>query len=98
MQPDPPRLRGLTAPCLYSRFLFSNQLPSSNFIETPGFELPKVLCVDWNGTFFPPSLRPILLYMLGHISGQDLFNKMLKDNEVAILSAGSCCYEQLSES
>ena len=34
--------------------------------------------------------RPILLYMLGHISGQDLFHKMLKDNEVAILSAGSC--------
>ena len=29
---DPPRL---TAPCSYSRLLFSNQLPTSNFIETP---------------------------------------------------------------
>ena len=35
MPPDPPRLRGLTAPCSYSRLLFSNQLPTSNFIETP---------------------------------------------------------------
>ena len=32
--PRPPRLRGLTAPCSYSRLLFSNQLPTSNFIET----------------------------------------------------------------
>ena len=32
---DRPRLRGMTAPCLYSRLLFSNQLPTSNFIETP---------------------------------------------------------------
>ena len=32
---DPPRLRGTTAPCLYSWLLFSNQLPTSNFIETP---------------------------------------------------------------
>ena len=36
MPRDPARLRGLTAPCSYSRFLFSNQLPTSNFIETPG--------------------------------------------------------------
>ena len=36
MSPKPPRLRGLTAPCSYSRLLFSNQLPTSNFIETPG--------------------------------------------------------------
>ena len=36
MPPDPPRLRGLTAPNTYSRLFFSNQLPTSNFIETPG--------------------------------------------------------------
>ena len=28
-------LRGLMAPCSYSRLLFSNQLPTSYFIETP---------------------------------------------------------------
>ena len=33
--PTPTRLRGLTAPCSHSRLLFSNQLPTSNFIETP---------------------------------------------------------------
>ena len=27
--------QSLTAPCSYSRLLFSNQLPTSNFIETP---------------------------------------------------------------
>ena len=32
---DPSRLRGLTASCSYSRLFFSNQLPTSNFIETP---------------------------------------------------------------
>ena len=32
MPPDPPRLR---APWLYSRLFFPNQLPTSNFIETP---------------------------------------------------------------
>ena len=32
---DPLRLRGLTAPCSYGRLLFSNQLPTPNFIETP---------------------------------------------------------------
>ena len=37
MPPDPPRLRGLTAPCTYGRLLLSNQLPTSNFIETPDF-------------------------------------------------------------
>ena len=26
----------LTAPCSYSQLLFSNQVPTSNFIETPG--------------------------------------------------------------
>ena len=36
MPPDPPRLRGLTARCSYSRLFFPNQLPTSNFIETPG--------------------------------------------------------------
>ena len=36
MPPDPPRLRGLTAPCSYSRLLFSSQLPTSNIIETLG--------------------------------------------------------------
>ena len=35
MPPDPPRLMALTAPCSYSRLFFSNQLPTSNFIETP---------------------------------------------------------------
>ena len=35
MLPDPTRLRGLTAPCSYSRLLFSNQRPILNFIETP---------------------------------------------------------------
>ena len=34
--PDPPSLRGLTAHCSCSRLFFSNQLPTSNFIETPG--------------------------------------------------------------
>ena len=31
----PARLRVLTAPCSYSWLFFSNQLPTSNFIETP---------------------------------------------------------------
>ena len=35
MPPDPPGLRGQTASCSYGRLLFSNQLPTSNFIETP---------------------------------------------------------------
>ena len=35
MPPDPPRKRGLAAPCQYRRLLFSNWLPTSNFIETP---------------------------------------------------------------
>ena len=51
MPPDPPRLRGLT-PCSYSRLLFSNQLPTSNFIETPGvsrFE-NQVLRIEFRGT------------------------------------------------
>ena len=42
MPPDPPRLWGLTAPCSYSRLLFSNQLPTSNFIETPARFCSKV--------------------------------------------------------
>ena len=33
--PRPPRLRGLTAPWSCHRLLFFNQLPTSNFIETP---------------------------------------------------------------
>ena len=33
--PRPPRLRVLAAPCSYSRLFFSNQLPTSNFIEAP---------------------------------------------------------------
>ena len=33
--PRPPRLRGLTTPCSYSRVFFPNQLPTSNFIESP---------------------------------------------------------------
>ena len=37
--PRPPRLRDLTTPCSYSRLLFSNQLPTSNFIETPGYSM-----------------------------------------------------------
>ena len=36
MPPDPPRLRGLVAPWLYSWLFFPNQLPTSNFIEAPG--------------------------------------------------------------
>ena len=35
MPPYPPRLRDLVAPWLYSRLFFPNQLPTSNFIETP---------------------------------------------------------------
>ena len=35
MPPNPPRLRGQTAPCSYSRLFFSNQLPISNFVEPP---------------------------------------------------------------
>ena len=37
MPPDPPRLRGLAASFLYSRLFFPNQLPTSNFIETPAY-------------------------------------------------------------
>ena len=33
--PDPLSKRGLAAPCQYRRLLFSNWLPTSNFIETP---------------------------------------------------------------
>ena len=33
--PYPPRLKGVTAPCSYGRLFSSNQLPTSNFIETP---------------------------------------------------------------
>ena len=48
-----PRLRGLTAPCSYSRLLFSNQLPTSNFIDTPdkvltGFIFCLLFVEDWN--------------------------------------------------
>ena len=35
-RPPLPRLMGLMAPCSYSRLFFFNQLPTSNFIETPG--------------------------------------------------------------
>ena len=35
--PGPLRLRVPTAPCSCSRLFFSNQLPTSNFIETPAF-------------------------------------------------------------
>ena len=35
MPPDPPSKRGLEAPCQYRHLLFSNWLPTSNFIETP---------------------------------------------------------------
>ena len=47
MPPDPPRLRGLTAPCSCRRLFSSNQLPTSNFIETPGdaFMVFQVLCL-----------------------------------------------------
>ena len=41
--PRPPRLRVLTAPCSYSRLFFSNQLPTSNFIETPGLQIEENL-------------------------------------------------------
>ena len=34
--PDPPRRRGLTAPCWYSRLLYPNLLATSIIIETPG--------------------------------------------------------------
>ena len=37
MPPDPPSKRGLAAPCQYRRLLFSNWLPTSNFIETPEY-------------------------------------------------------------
>ena len=33
--PDPPRRRGLTAPCWYSRLLYPNLLATSIIIETP---------------------------------------------------------------
>ena len=36
MPPAPCWLRGSTVPCSYSRLFFSNQLPTSKFIETPG--------------------------------------------------------------
>ena len=45
MPPDPPRLRGQTAPCSYGRLFFSNQLPTSNFIETPALEICNLINV-----------------------------------------------------
>ena len=39
MPPYPPRLRGLMPPYSYSRLFFSNQLSTSNFIETPAWML-----------------------------------------------------------
>ena len=49
MVPTPLGLGGLTDPCSYSRLFFSNQLPTSNSIETPaiiqGFELNECLRV-----------------------------------------------------
>ena len=42
----PPRLMGLMAPCSYSRLFFFNQLPTSNFIETPDFNSGKVFLKD----------------------------------------------------
>ena len=39
------RLMGLIAPCSYSRLFFFNQLPTSNFIETPGI---CIKVVAWN--------------------------------------------------
>ena len=51
MPPDPPRLRGLVEPWLYSRLFFPNQLPTSNFIETPvyyiGREIEKIILSVW---------------------------------------------------
>ena len=41
--PDPRRLMGLTAPCSYSRLFFFNQLPTSNFIETPACNITHCL-------------------------------------------------------
>ena len=38
MPPDPPRLMGLTVPCSQSRLFSFNQLPTLNFIETPGLD------------------------------------------------------------
>ena len=39
--PDPPSKRGFEAPCQYRRVLFSNWLPTSNFIETPDWTVQK---------------------------------------------------------
>ena len=33
--PEPPRLKGPMTPCSYSQVFFPNQLPTSNFIESP---------------------------------------------------------------
>ena len=51
MPPDPPSKRGLAAPCQYHRLLFSNWLPTSNFIETPGIwsycKISPTMPDDW---------------------------------------------------
>ena len=39
MSLDPPSKRGLAAPCQYRHLLFSNWLPTLNFIETPALLL-----------------------------------------------------------
>ena len=38
--PRPPKVK-VMAPCSYSRLFFSNQLPTSNFIETPALKIPS---------------------------------------------------------
>ena len=41
-------IRGLTVPYSYSRLFFSNQLPTSNFIETSEFSRVPVFCMtEW---------------------------------------------------
>ena len=46
MLPDPPSLRSLMALCSYSQLFFSNQLPTSKFIET--LDLQKEITIGEN--------------------------------------------------
>ena len=57
--PPPPRLMGLMAPCSYSRLFFFNQLPTSNFIETPGQVALKIALTLGKSLFRPLLIRQV---------------------------------------
>ena len=70
MPPDPHSKRGLAAPCQYPRLLFSNWLPTSNFIETPG---------DFNGKVLTNVIVKKLTEQLGLRGHQEHHNAYVED-------------------